>query len=82
MRNAIDPGSQGAAPVETFEAAPQGEVNFLEQVAPILGIGFVSPREPLERGTERGGGLAVKVLLTLLHIQGSHRRPDFLTDPA
>jgi len=80
VRYAIDPGSQGAARIETFEAAPQGEVNFLEQVSPMLRIRFVSACEPIERGMERGGGLTVKIRLTLPHIQGSLRLLDFLTE--
>ena len=46
VRNAVDPRAQRAAAVKLREAAPEVQVDLLEQVAPCLGIGFVCPREP------------------------------------
>ena len=59
MGDAIDPRPQRAAPVEAGEAAPQGEVDLLQQIAPSIGIRLVGPRQSLERRTVGGGGLLV-----------------------
>jgi hypothetical protein len=68
VRDPINPRSQRTAPVESFETAPQCEVNFLEQVSPAFRIRFVSACEPFECGAESGGGLTVKIRLSLPHI--------------
>jgi hypothetical protein len=52
MGYAIDPGTQGAAAIEAPQAYPQGEMNFLQQVAAQLRIGFVSARQTGKRCTE------------------------------
>lgn len=40
----------------TFQAAPQMKMDLLEQVAPLVEIGFVGAGEPRQRRTEFGRG--------------------------
>jgi hypothetical protein len=68
VRHAVDPSSQGAAPIETFEATPQREVDLLKKILTTFRVGLISSREALECGMESGGGFTVQVRLTLLHI--------------
>jgi hypothetical protein len=44
----VHPGSQRTSPVEIREAAPEMEMNILEQVTTCLGIELISSREPAE----------------------------------
>src|SRR5581483_3881957 len=41
MRHAVDPSSQRAAPLECFEAAPQRQMDLLQQIAAPVGIGLI-----------------------------------------
>jgi hypothetical protein len=53
----VDPGAQAAAPVEPGQAAPERDVDILDQVTPRIGVGLVGPRQALDRRAElRGGG--------------------------
>ena len=40
VRDAVDPGAQGAAAVKSFETAPHGDVDVLQKIALGLGIGI------------------------------------------
>ena len=67
VSDAIDPGAQRATRVPACETAPEREVNLLEQVAAMVGVGLVGPSQPLERRAVSGGGLAVSVVLRSFH---------------
>jgi hypothetical protein len=72
VRNPIYPGADGAAAVESFEAAPQGQVDVLEKIPAAVRIGFVAARHPVERGAKAGSGIPVQVVLA-----GSYSRNGF-----
>ena len=69
MRDAIDPGAQGAAGIVLLETSPKLEMNILAQVASLIRIGFIRAGEPFKRGAELVGGFRVEVILA-----GSTRR--------
>jgi len=84
--DAIDPGAEGAAAVKGFEAAPEGDVDLLEQVAAEVGVGLPGKGEAPESRAESsnslfvapvpvsfGDGCGVRHGLELSHIQGSPR---------
>jgi len=83
--DAIDPRPQGAAPIERRQTPPNREVDVLEQIPEFVGIGFVSVREPLDRGAKRVENLMIEDLasgparggLGSRHIQVVGRRPIF-----
>lgn len=85
MGDAIDPRPQGAAPIERRQTPPNREVDVLEQIPAFVGIGFVSVREPLDRGAKRVENLMIEDLasgtarggLGSRHIQVVGRRPIF-----
>ena len=52
MGNAVNPRPQGAAAIVSLKTPPQLEVNILAQIAALLRISFVGPREPFERRSE------------------------------
>ena len=45
----IDPGSKRTSFFVLLEAEPEREMNILQQVSPLVGVGLVSPRETLKR---------------------------------
>src|SRR5262245_24158136 len=50
----IDPGFQRASSFEVFEALPESDMNFLEQISPLIRIQFISAGETVEsRATTR-----------------------------
>ena len=59
VRHTIRPGSQRTSPVEPFEAAPQREMNFLNEIAALVRIGLISVRKPVEGRAERCRRLAI-----------------------
>jgi len=65
--HAIDPGAQRATRVPAREAAPECEVDLLQQVAAILCVGLVRVGEAFECGAVSGGGFAVSVVLRSFH---------------
>ena len=65
VRHSIDPRAQRASTVIASEAAPQRDVNVLQQVAPCLGVAFVAAGQPLERRAERARRLGIAFLLAL-----------------
>ncbi|SBV32852.1 protein of unknown function [uncultured Sphingopyxis sp.] len=52
MRDAPHPCAERTAAVEGGEALPQRDLQFLFEIAPQLGIGFIAAREPGERSAE------------------------------
>jgi hypothetical protein len=67
--HAIHPCSQRASRLIALEAAPERHVDFLNQVAPLLGVGFMSPTETLQRRAVRAGGVLVKHVLLRSHVK-------------
>ena len=65
--DAIDPGTEGTAGVPCGKAAPEGEVNLLEEVAQMVGVGLVGASEAFEGSAEKGGGLAILIILRSFH---------------
>ena len=49
--------------LELSEAAPDREMDLLEQIAAFVGVGFVGAREALERRTEVRNRLPVQLVL-------------------
>lgn len=80
MGHPIDPGAQRATRIPARETAPKGEVDFLQQVAAMVGVRLVGAGEAFEGGAVCGGGFAVSVVLGSFHNQGSHVRRRFLTN--
>ncbi len=63
MGDTVHPGSQRTSPVEMREAAPQLQMNVLEQIAARLRVRLIRAREPVERGTVALGHLSVQIIL-------------------
>jgi hypothetical protein len=63
VSDAINPGAQTATPIESREASPEGDVDFLQQVAPPVGIGFIAPGEAAERCAVCGDGFRVAMIV-------------------
>jgi hypothetical protein len=72
--NAIDPGAKRASGVVEGEAAPHRKVDFLQQVAALLGIGFIGFGEPVECWAEMDCCVVVEAILGRY---GIHGRLDF-----
>ena len=70
--HAVDPRPQGAPSLVVVEAAPDREVDVLDQVPLLVGIGLVGPGQPLERLPEPIDGFLIVVVLGG-HIPGSLR---------
>jgi hypothetical protein len=49
VRNAVDPSAEGAAEVEGAEAAPQGRMDFLEQILTAGEVSLIAGREAFQR---------------------------------
>jgi hypothetical protein len=62
MGNAVDPGAKGATAIEAVKTAPQGYVDFLQKIAPDVGIGFVGARQPFQRGTVGLGRFLIEII--------------------
>src|ERR1022692_283348 len=69
VRHAINPGAQPAPRVPAREAAPEREVDLLQQVAAIVGVGLVRACQAFEGRAVCGGGFAVSVVLQSFHNQ-------------
>jgi hypothetical protein len=66
--DAVDPGAEGATAVEGLKAAPEGDVNLLEQIEAGFGVGLPGAGEALEGGAvevERFFKLAIAVGLSM-----------------
>jgi hypothetical protein len=63
VRDAIDPGPHGTASIERAEAAPEGDVNLLFQVAPKLRVGLIALSQAPQRRAELGRRLKVPLVL-------------------
>jgi hypothetical protein len=61
--DAVNPSTNRAALVESFKAAPQGDMDLLHQIAPCVWISFVRPRQSLEGGAISFGGLLIHLVL-------------------
>lgn len=72
MRHAEGPGSQGATSVKDFEAAPQGGVDILEQVAAQIEVSLVCRSQAFERPPEFGYRSLVEIF-RFCEITHSHR---------
>src|SRR4051812_23673929 len=84
VRDAIYPRTQRAIAREPFEAAPDGEVNVLQEIAALVAIEFIRARQPLERRAEFAGSLLVQHILRRHQPKcpserGSRRKAAFLT---
>ena len=60
---AVDPCPKRASPLESRKASPQRDVNLLQQVAALIGVGLMGTGEPSERRTMLGGDLLIQVVL-------------------
>src|SRR5208283_1882554 len=82
VSNAIDPRPRRTTRIEPFETPPQLEMNFLDQIAALVRIDLISPRQPFQRRTELLRHIAVQFVLArhAVHIEGSRRLRNFLTD--
>jgi len=78
VRHTIRPGSQRTPPVEEFEAAPQSEMNFLNEIAALVPIGLISVGKPVEGRAERCRCFAIEVVLA--HTSDSRRRTGSVTN--
>jgi hypothetical protein len=61
--NTVHPGSERTSPIEMREAAPQLQMNVLEQITARLRVRLISAREPIERWTEALGHFPVQIIL-------------------
>ena len=66
MRDPIDPGSQRASRIEASKTAPQREMNFLYEVAALVGVRLIGPRQALQCRGILGCSLSPVVLLSAL----------------
>src|SRR5262245_53655910 len=82
VRDAIGPGANRAATVERRKAAPQREMDVLQQVAAFVPIRFVAASQAAERRPELIASLRVQLVLLCVttHFIVSSRTPrPFLT---
>src|SRR3954454_12537708 len=84
VRDAIHPRAQRTITGEHFEAAPDGEVNILQEIAALVAIEFIRARQPLQRRAEFAGSLLVQRILRRHQPKcppkrGSRRSEAFLT---
>jgi hypothetical protein len=63
MCNAIDPGSERTTRLESFETAPQHEVDFLQEFAPFLRVGLVPTHQTAQGRTMFRCGPFIQVVL-------------------
>ena len=63
MSDPVDPRSQRTSAVETSKAAPECNVNFLQQITTFVGITFIRPRKSFERRTERRSCFGIPLFL-------------------
>src|SRR4051812_20304655 len=81
--NAIHPRPQRAIAGESLQAAPDGEMNVLEQIEPLVAIGFIRSRQPLQRRAVSASRFLVQNILRhqpqFPSERGSRRREAFLT---
>ena len=63
MGHAINPRTQRAATVKTLETSPKTNVNLLQEIAPQVRVGFVSPCQTLERCRVICRSFLVKIVL-------------------
>lgn len=59
MRHAIDPSPKRTRTIESVEAAPQRDVNFLQEVTALVIISLICTSEPTQGRAEMIGGLLV-----------------------
>jgi hypothetical protein len=52
MRDAVNPGPAGTVTVPSLEAAPQRDMNLLEQILPAIRIMFPARCQPFQRRAE------------------------------
>lgn len=72
--DAVNPGPQRAAPVETGEAAPQSDVDFLAQLGTLVGVRLVGAGESSDGRAVFGGRLLIQpVLLRSIQIRPALR---------
>ena len=57
-------------------------MNLLQQVATLVRVAFIGPRQPFERRTERRGGLGVPLFLTGRPARITHSFQVVAYDPA
>jgi len=83
----INPRPQRTTLIESFEASPQPDVDFLQQVAPGFCIGFIGPCQSFKRGPIDLRGLPINPVLVgafsrhgcnCAHIKVVARKEDFL----
>ena len=63
MRDAIDPCPQRTAILESTETAPESDVNLLEQIPPLVGVGLIRVYETLQGRTVERRGLFIEIIL-------------------
>ena len=80
VRDAVDPACLGALPLEDREAAPQGRVDLLHQVAAQLGIGLVAARQPLDHRPVRARGGEIAGVLWCFPVHAPSDPIDRLVD--
>jgi hypothetical protein len=95
VRHTVDPGAQRALSPESREAAPDGDMDVLQQVLLQTTIPLISSRQARDRRPKFGDGAGVEIVLTRrydrevwdgaavarrrTHVKGSRRTPGFLT---
>ena len=89
MGDSEDPGSQGAALVESTKTSPQLKVDFLAEVAALLFIRFIATKEPGQGSPKLADCLFVQLVRrwswpcsfgsTRPTLQGSRTQLGFLT---
>ena len=71
VRNSVYPCTKRTSGLVLFQTEPQGEMNILQEISPLVGIRLMSPREPLKRGAMNPRRFPIEVLLRAhIHIVG------------
>src|SRR5688572_22737800 len=73
VRYAVDPRSHRTPAFEPGQAAPQGNMDFLKQIAPPVGILLIRARQPLERAAVFRGNLSIEPLSASGRTMHSHQ---------
>lgn len=60
VRDTVGPCAQGTAAIESCEAAPESDVNVLQEITADLGVGLVSASQTFEGSAEFVCGLLIE----------------------
>src|SRR5688500_11833839 len=73
VRDAVDPRSHRTPAFEPGQAAPQGDMDLLKQIAPPVGILLICARQPPERAAGFRGTLSIEPLSASGRTMHSHQ---------